>query len=143
MHSAASGADVDGLVIDPPDNWCTFTMQLSKRTDLPLMSYKFGRTPIYQARSLVESVANMKVDRTLAAHLNTKPILVAIYKPVINKPDSYVPTQHEPARTALKSGERFAQALQLPLVFENDSLAYYCWDWQTTKRDSIRNSPSR
>ncbi|HZG01162.1 MAG TPA: hypothetical protein VEY71_09170, partial [Chitinophagales bacterium] len=126
-----SGADVYGLILDPPNNWMTFTLQLSKKTDLPLMAFMLNRTPVYQAEALLRTIANYKMDSVIAPRLNPKPVLVVEYKPVINNPDSFVPTRDEPGRTVTKRSETFTGSLKLPLVFENDSLAYYRWDWHT------------
>lgn len=72
------GYENSDYIIDPDDEHCTRTYQLSILTKLPLMSSKLSRTPGNSTKGLLGIFTEKDIPDIVKNRLNTKPILIYI-----------------------------------------------------------------
>ena len=72
-HARAEEAEYS---LDPIEEWCTATYQLSLTTHLPLMSSKMSRAAMNQGKSLFSLFTETPVPTLLRDELSAKPILI-------------------------------------------------------------------
>ncbi|QMU26823.1 hypothetical protein [Adhaeribacter radiodurans] len=104
------------------------TVQLSLRTQLPLMASNMSRSATTQVKAFYETITSGNVNPAILQKLNQKPILVAIDTSYYNgKQNIYTKTTYKNAKILFNAGRTFVQKHRLQHVGRYQNLELYSW----------------
>jgi len=124
------GSEDYNYTIDPEDNYCIKTMQLSLATGLPLINSKMSRTPLQHTYNIF-SLFETSINDSLLNQLNDKPILVYLDKSFYDNDtlliDRTPVVGQMPAKDFLRHGHEIIRKYGMENLKETDKYAWYKW----------------
>jgi len=115
--------------IDDNNDWSIYTMQLSLYSHLPMMACKMSRTPPQFSKSLLEMVANDSLQPYITSKLNNKPILVMVYKRLVDDSNqiNVICGGRQVTKEYYKKINEFVERHHLERIDSIDGTNYYSW----------------
>jgi hypothetical protein len=132
-----NGTDVEGYkyAIDGDDNFVLKTMQMSLATNLPLMTAKFGRTPISYAKNIFEIFLADTLNPDLRNKLDNRPVLVFFDSSYYDGTNNNWPAigDRQPAASVFANGKEMTRKYNMKKIKQFNSIAIYSWDLKGTR----------